>query len=189
MMLYQLKSGTLWHVCRFVVLDLYLSKYSFSGRFHYTKTKSSLWLQMFWHWWLYIWLVFWQGSHWFWIQFLMTSFRTPKSSHTVWPHIKCNSIFSSSTVEFVYLSRPLLTHFDIDFDLMMTGTLWWICMNMYWIFLIAIDYFMALWHVYVLVNQGTFLSLAWSKLRLCSANHRPGYWSNLPCDWLSVAWA
>ena len=34
-----------------------------------------------------------------------------------------------------------------------------------------------------------FLSLARSKLRLCSANHRPGYWSNLPCDWLSTAWA
>ena len=28
-----------------------------------------------------------------------------------------------------------------------------------------------------------------SKLRLCSANHRSGYWSNLPCDWLSTAWA
>ena len=27
-----------------------------------------------------------------------------------------------------------------------------------------------------------------SKLRLCSTNHRPGYWSNLPCDWLSTAW-
>ena len=34
-----------------------------------------------------------------------------------------------------------------------------------------------------------FLSLARSKLKLCSANHRPGYWSNLPCDWLSTAWA
>ena len=34
-----------------------------------------------------------------------------------------------------------------------------------------------------------FLSLAWSKLRLCSANHRPGYWSNLPCDWPSTACA
>ena len=34
-----------------------------------------------------------------------------------------------------------------------------------------------------------FLSLARSKLRLCSANHRPGYWSNLPCDWPSTAWA
>ena len=30
-----------------------------------------------------------------------------------------------------------------------------------------------------------FLCLALSKLRLCSANHR----SNLPCDWLSTAWA
>ena len=34
-----------------------------------------------------------------------------------------------------------------------------------------------------------FLSLARSKLRLYSANHRPGYWSNLPCDWPSTAWA
>ena len=34
-----------------------------------------------------------------------------------------------------------------------------------------------------------FLSLAWSELRLCSANHGPGYWSNLPCDWPSTAWA
>ena len=29
---------------------------------------------------------------------------------------------------------------------------------------------------------------AWSKLRPCWANHRPGYWSNQPCDWLSTAW-
>ena len=34
-----------------------------------------------------------------------------------------------------------------------------------------------------------FQSLAQSKLRLYSANHRPGYWSNLPCDWPSTAWA
>ena len=27
----------------------------------------------------------------------------------------------------------------------------------------------------------------WAKLRLCSANHRPGYWSNMPCDWPSTA--
>ena len=33
------------------------------------------------------------------------------------------------------------------------------------------------------------LSLARSNLRLCSANHRPGYWSNLPCDWPSTDWA
>ena len=26
-------------------------------------------------------------------------------------------------------------------------------------------------------------------LSLCSANHRTGYWSNLPCDWPSTAWA
>ena len=34
-----------------------------------------------------------------------------------------------------------------------------------------------------------FLSLAQSKLRLCSANHRAGYFSNLDCDWLSIVWA
>ena len=37
--------------------------------------------------------------------------------------------------------------------------------------------------------RACFLSLPWSKHRLCSANHRPGYWSNLPCDWPSTAWA
>ena len=34
-----------------------------------------------------------------------------------------------------------------------------------------------------------FLSLAQSKLRLCLANHRTGYFSNLACDWLSIVWA
>ena len=41
----------------------------------------------------------------------------------------------------------------------------------------------------LIVTWARFLSHAWSKLRLCSANHRPGYWSNLPCDWQSTAWA
>ena len=36
--------------------------------------------------------------------------------------------------------------------------------------------------------RACFLPLAQIKLRLCSANHRPGYWSNLPCDWPSTAW-
>ena len=31
-------------------------------------------------------------------------------------------------------------------------------------------------------------ALAQSELRLCSANHRPGCRSNLPCDWPSTAW-
>ena len=30
-----------------------------------------------------------------------------------------------------------------------------------------------------------FLSLAWSKIRLCL----PGYFSNLACDWLGIVWA
>ena len=33
------------------------------------------------------------------------------------------------------------------------------------------------------VYWARFLSLARSKLSLCSANHRPGYWSYLSCDW------
>ena len=39
------------------------------------------------------------------------------------------------------------------------------------------------------VSRARFLSLARSKLRLCSANHRAGYFSNLACDWLSIVWA
>ena len=49
------------------------------------------------------------------------------------------------------------------------------------------------WHISLIskynTNRARFLSLAQSKLRLCSANHWPGYWSNLPCDWPSTAWA
>ena len=37
--------------------------------------------------------------------------------------------------------------------------------------------------------RARFLSLTRSKLRLCSANHRAGYFSNLACDWLSIVWA
>ena len=37
--------------------------------------------------------------------------------------------------------------------------------------------------------RARFLSLAQIKLRLCSANHRAGYFSNLACDWLSIVWA
>ena len=39
------------------------------------------------------------------------------------------------------------------------------------------------------MTRACFLSLARSKLRLCSANHRAGYFSNLACDWLSIVWA
>ena len=35
----------------------------------------------------------------------------------------------------------------------------------------------------------TCLSLTPSKLRICSANHRTGYFSNLACDWMSIVWA
>ena len=39
------------------------------------------------------------------------------------------------------------------------------------------------------IRLGPFSVSCSSKLRLCSANHRPGYWSNLSCDWPSTAWA
>ena len=38
-------------------------------------------------------------------------------------------------------------------------------------------------------TRACFLSLARSKLKLRSANHRAGYFSNLACDWLSTVWA
>ena len=38
-------------------------------------------------------------------------------------------------------------------------------------------------------SPGPVFSLVRSKLRLCSANHRTGYFSNLACDWLSIVWA
>ena len=34
-----------------------------------------------------------------------------------------------------------------------------------------------------------FLTLARSMLRLCSVNHRAGYFSNLACGWLNIVWA
>ena len=39
-----------------------------------------------------------------------------------------------------------------------------------------------------IMTRAHFLSLVRSKLKRCSASHRPGYWSNLPCDWPSTAW-
>ena len=39
------------------------------------------------------------------------------------------------------------------------------------------------------LHRARFLSLVRSKLRLCSANHGAGYFSNLACDWLSIVWA
>ena len=39
------------------------------------------------------------------------------------------------------------------------------------------------------MHRAHFLSLTQSKLRLCPANHRAGYFSNLTCDWLSIVWA
>ena len=39
-----------------------------------------------------------------------------------------------------------------------------------------------------LMTWARFLSLAWGKVRLCWANHRASYFSNLACDWLSIVW-
>ena len=35
-------------------------------------------------------------------------------------------------------------------------------------------------------TRACFLSLARSKLMMCSANHRAGYFSNLACDWMNI---
>ena len=40
-----------------------------------------------------------------------------------------------------------------------------------------------------MLRPGPVFCLARSNLRLCSANHRAGYFSNLACDWLSIVWA
>ena len=49
------------------------------------------------------------------------------------------------------------------------------------------------WHTfkikYLIETWARFLSPAQSKLRLCLANHRAGYFSNMACDWLSIVWA
>ena len=44
-------------------------------------------------------------------------------------------------------------------------------------------------HTFIQDTWARFLSLTWSKLRLWSANHRAGYFSNLACDWRSIVWA
>ena len=45
----------------------------------------------------------------------------------------------------------------------------------------------------IVLTRAGFLSLVWSGLRLCLANHMAGYWTgyfrNLACDWLSIVWA
>ena len=35
----------------------------------------------------------------------------------------------------------------------------------------------------------TRIYLSGPIFRRCSANHKAGYWSNLPCDWPSIVWA
>ena len=44
------------------------------------------------------------------------------------------------------------------------------------------------WNVFCEI-RARFLSLTRSKLRLCSANHRAGYFSNRACGWVSIVWA
>ena len=46
-----------------------------------------------------------------------------------------------------------------------------------------------IWQGLMKMIRAHFLSFTQSELRLCSANHRAGYFSNLACDWLSIVWA
>ena len=43
--------------------------------------------------------------------------------------------------------------------------------------------------LFISPTRTSFLSRAQRKLRLFSANHRPGYWRNLPSDSSSTVWA
>ena len=45
------------------------------------------------------------------------------------------------------------------------------------------------WNFFFLYRPWNVLWEPWSKLRLCSANHRADYFSNLTCGWLSIVWA
>ena len=47
----------------------------------------------------------------------------------------------------------------------------------------------AFWRLHCKKTRACFLSLTQGKIRLCSANHWAGYFSNLACDWLSIVWA
>ena len=46
-----------------------------------------------------------------------------------------------------------------------------------------------MWWAWLVLNCPHLAPLARSKLRLCPANHRAGYFSNLACDWQSIVWA
>ena len=68
----------------------------------------------------------------------------------------------------------------------------WLCPHHVWSLFFTLHELyktMSLKIMVICLRWSHFLSLAQSKLRLCSANHRSGYWSNLPCDWPSTAWA
>ena len=84
-----------------------------------------------------------------------------------------------------YLSIPKLQQcncWSLGMDKKFHPTLYWAC-----------DYLSMLrWMLNHVSKRGPrvqFLSVTQSKLRLCSANHRAGYFSNLACDWLSIVWA
>ena len=56
-------------------------------------------------------------------------------------------------------------------------------------FIISIHRYVISYERLLYETRTCFLLNAQSKVRLCSANHRAGYFSNLACDWLSIAWA
>ena len=95
-------------------------------------------------------------------------------------------------------------HMSVGNAFQLTGPLWGESTSEYWILLtnastvesVRMPWCHPAWlskrHKGISSSDKTwarFLSLAQSKLRLCSANHRAGYFSNLTCDWLSMVWA
>ena len=110
-----------------------------------------------------------------------------------WCDLRCLKIPQNpSNWNSVLLEQNQLTHWSWDTILQMTFWKFFLV----WYFLYSYSHFtwnfIAIIRIPALIKILTwvhFLSLTQSKLRLCLANHRPGYFSNLACDWLSIVWA
>ena len=89
---------------------------------------------------------------------------------------------SFTSITFLLITQPLYSpkcgSCRINIHLILNLILW----------LFMINHFSGQLHGW-LDSRALFLFLTQSKLKLCSANHRAGYFSNLACDWLSIVWA
>ena len=117
---------------------------------------------------------------------------SPRGDHVTW--FQSNALmsrqhgqhFANNIVRFIFLTSSFSLYFYTKLNK--------VCIKgsnrQKWVHMVP-RYRSAMCHIFqvYLGCWDHFLSLARSKLRLCTANHRPGYWNNLPCDWPSTAWA